>query len=301
MKSKPLVSLILVVKDGMPYIKQAIRSVQQQTYKNIELIVQDGKSTDGTVEFLQDLGGIKNIQIKSESDDSLADGWNRALKRCKGEVIGSIDADNILKKEALEIISKLLGKYPKVAAIYGTSKLIDSNGKIIQKGRRQELAKPFNLIRLMRCELVPPFASSFFRAKSCKEKLYCDERMEACWDFDLWLRLSSLHIESIPHIISYTRRHSGSSTCQQENYEKFIMNKTYALKKHLSYLGQSTVTRELYRYALAGIYTWAAESAYALEGRSQRFYRFCKQATTLDPYIERIRELREYARNNTSL
>jgi len=301
MNKQPLVSLILVVENGMPYIKQAIRSVQQQTYGNIELIVQDGKSTDGTLEFLQNLTGIKNIQIKSEPDNSQADGWNRALKRCKGQIIGSIDADNILKREALEIITKLFKKNPQVAAIYGTSKLIDNYGKVIQKGRGKEVVKPFNLIRLMRCELVPPFASSFFDAILCKEKLYCDERMETCWDFDLWLRLSDLPITATGSVLSYTRRHQNSSTCRPENYEKFCLNKIYALKKYLSRFPQDKPLMALYQFSVAGIYTWAAESIYGLEGTSRRFNYFGKKALFFDAYSERISQLKLYAQNNAPL
>ncbi len=300
MSSKPLVSLTLVVKNGMPYIKDATRSVKQQTYKKFEVIVQDGNSTDGTLQYLQSLKSILNMKIKSAQDSRPEQGWNRAIKRCRGEIIGSIDADNLLKRDALENVVKIFKKNPRAGALYGISLLINEQGKKI-KNQPKITNKTFNLIRLMRCDLVPPFATAFFQTKVAGKNLRIEESLKTCGDFDLWLRLSHLPIIATNQLLSYTRVHPKSSTKKSQNYDQFCKDKLQAIDNYFSKFKQNHSLKLLKDYLAGGVYTWAAESIYNIEGKSKNFKKFLKLATALDPYNERAHQLTEYARQNLPL
>ena len=91
-----LISLILTVKNGMPYLPEAINSLRNQTYKNFELIVQDGASSDGSFEYLKGVNDIPGFSLESGPDSGSNEGSNKCFHRAKGDLIGSIDADNIL-------------------------------------------------------------------------------------------------------------------------------------------------------------------------------------------------------------
>lgn len=291
MFSTPLISLILCLKNGMPYLSKAIDSVRAQTYRHFELIAQDGGSTDGSLEFLEQVSGIPSVQIESAPDTGTAQAYNRAIQRCKGDIIGSIDADNLLGKEALTIIVKRLEQYPDCAAIYGQSNIIDEQGQTIEPFTHTH--GPFDLLRLMRCDLVPPFATSFFSRVVCGDELRFNEKLKICADFDLWLRISHLPIIMIPNVVGSTRISEKSLTCSAENYDQFCDIKISSLKYYLARYEWNILVNNIYRHSVAGIYLWAAESVYRLEGASDRFNQYCERASALDPYSKRLRKLKE--------
>src|SRR5215472_17860059 len=124
MGEQPLVSMIVCVRNGMPHVLETIESLRAQTYRNYELVVQDGASTDGTREFLESLSGFPSMSVVSEPDTGMGQGLNRALKRCRAEIVGSIDADNRLKPHAIEIAVKAFGARPDAAVVYGACDMI---------------------------------------------------------------------------------------------------------------------------------------------------------------------------------
>src|SRR5262249_24903502 len=99
--SQPRVSLILCVKNGMPYLRDAPPSAAAQTCRDFELVVQDGASTDGSLELLRSATGLPEVSLVSAPDAGLGDGCNRAIRRCRGDIVGTIDADNLLEPDAV--------------------------------------------------------------------------------------------------------------------------------------------------------------------------------------------------------
>ena len=285
---RPLFSLLLIVKNGMPFLPEALRSVAGQTYRDFELIVQDGVSTDGTLEFLEKLDGIPNVDIVSEPDSGLGQAYNRAVARCHGEIIGTIDDDSLLEPDALETMGALFVKHPHAAAIYGAMKILDEQWRVTSVLR----PAPFDLLRLMRCELVPPFAASFFSRTACGEALRFDERRNVVQDFDLWLRLSHLSIIMVPSIIASTCNSGGLNMgSQPDYYDRFCEGKIDALKNHLAPL-EGTPRMGVWRQCSAGVYCWAAESVFDLVGASDQVRRYVQLASELDPWYSRIEVLR---------
>jgi len=279
--------VILCVKNGFPYLPHAIESLTRQTYRRFELVVQDGSSTDGTLEFLRGVKGIPAPRIASQTDSGVGQASNRALRRCRGEIIGSLDADNLLEPDALAAAVEIFSRHPTCAAVYGASKVIDDQGRflgVFDSG-------PFDLSRLLRCELVPPFASCFFSRRVCGRELRFDEELETCADYDLWLRIGHRPIVNTAVPLSSTRVSDRSMTRRPEVYEKFCRDKISALERYLNRYERNPVMEETYQEAMAGICLWAAESLFDLEGRTHRFNQFFQRAARLRPGRERARRL----------
>ena len=97
----PLFSLILPVLNGMRGLERATAALQEQTYRNFELIVQDGGSTDGTLDYLAQVS-LPRIDIVSEPDTGKAQAFNRAVRRCQGPLIVPITCTGWLEPNALE-------------------------------------------------------------------------------------------------------------------------------------------------------------------------------------------------------
>jgi glycosyltransferase involved in cell wall biosynthesis len=91
--NKPKISIITVVWNNAKTIKDAINSVLSQTYKNIEYIIIDDASTDGTVEIIQSYGS-KITKFVSEKDDGLYDAMNKGISLATGDVIGILNSDD---------------------------------------------------------------------------------------------------------------------------------------------------------------------------------------------------------------
>ena len=120
-KSKPIISIITVVLNDKKNIENTIKSILEQNYKNIEYIVIDGGSTDGTVEVINKYKDKINYWI-SEKDRGIYDAFNKGMRVSKGKFIGFINSDDIYKKNALKIISNYIEKNQQPDFIFGSVK-----------------------------------------------------------------------------------------------------------------------------------------------------------------------------------
>jgi glycosyltransferase involved in cell wall biosynthesis len=98
---KPLVSLITVVYNGFRHIEQAIQSVISQTYKNIEYLIIDGGSTDGTLEIIKQYDDAIDYWV-SEKDTGIYNAMNKGICLCHGEIIGLLNSDDFYFQTSIE-------------------------------------------------------------------------------------------------------------------------------------------------------------------------------------------------------
>jgi hypothetical protein len=150
----------------------------------------------------------------------------------------------------------------------------------------------FDQQALMRCELVPPFSTSFFNRKRCAPELRGDPTLTAGQDFDLWLRLSARTIVRSTTILGATRVSYKSMTRNPENYERFCREKIAALNYFIADHPHLHSERDA---AVSGIYCWAAESILEIEGLGQRFQSFLERAAGLSPGSGRVQQIRARA------
>ena len=121
MVKEPKISIITVCKNSSATIEETIKSIIKQNYNNIELIIIDGKSTDDTLTIIEKYK--KNVSsLVSEIDDGIYDGFNKGLKLATGDLIGFVNADDILTDNALEILKNYYQKNPNVDFIFGSVK-----------------------------------------------------------------------------------------------------------------------------------------------------------------------------------
>src|SRR5439155_13950516 len=100
-RQTPLVSIITIVYNREAYLEQAINSVLQQSYPNIEYIVIDGGSTDNSVSIIKKYASKIQYWV-SEPDNGIADAFNKGLMKANGNIIGFINADDWYEPIAVE-------------------------------------------------------------------------------------------------------------------------------------------------------------------------------------------------------
>jgi glycosyltransferase involved in cell wall biosynthesis len=292
MAGSPLVSIILCVRNGLPHVREAVESVRALTYRNLEVVVQDGASTDGTLEYLESITGLPAMSIVSEPDSGIGQGFNRAVRRCRGEIVGSVDADNLLRPNAVDIVVRQFAEHPHAAVIYGACDMIDGNRRFIHSWNPPE----FDLLGLMEGAVVPPFATSFFSRRMCGDDLRFDEEFLTVADFELWLRLAHLPIVRIFDVLADVRVGDQSSTWNAANYDSQCGYKIRALKKLLEGPARDRVLKSLYERAEAGIYLWAVDSMAVIDGGQEQIDRYFERATKGDLRSERFRDVLTRAR-----
>jgi glycosyltransferase involved in cell wall biosynthesis len=130
------VTLITVTLNSEKYLEESILSVINQNYKNIEHIIIDGESTDGTLAIIEK---YKEHIAKSvsEKDYSMYDAINKGMKMATGDIIGTLNSDDILASN--DVISKIVESFEseKVDVVYGDLLYVDQEdtSKVLRKWR----------------------------------------------------------------------------------------------------------------------------------------------------------------------
>jgi glycosyltransferase involved in cell wall biosynthesis len=131
---QPLVTVITAVFNGQPYVAQCLESVLRQDYPNIEHIVLDGGSSDGTVGVLRQYDD-RIALWRSEHDRGIYDAWNKALLEARGDWICFLGADDEFFPGAVSAYMALAAKNPQAEYLSSEARLVFPSGKEITIGR----------------------------------------------------------------------------------------------------------------------------------------------------------------------
>ncbi len=119
--SQPLITIITVCKNKSEFIEETILSIKNQKYKKVEHIIIDGVSTDGSLEIIKKYQNDIDY-IVSEPDLGNYDAINKGIELSTGDLIGVVNADDILLPDALNILVNYYTKYPKIDFFFGSVK-----------------------------------------------------------------------------------------------------------------------------------------------------------------------------------
>lgn len=218
------ISIITIVWNGMPFVEKTIKSVLKQNYSNLEYIVIDGGSTDGTVDVIKsrESGITKWI---SEKDEGIADAFNKGLSFATGDYILFLNADdalsdaNILKKVAGEILSN---DYP--ALLYGDYDILErDSGEFMYHGR-----VTFSPQKLIYGQVLP-HPCLFTSRRYFEEYGNFDTGFKIAMDYE-WLLRGGLkeRIVHVPLLITNVRNGGISTLDQNRTVAEIIL----ALRKN---------------------------------------------------------------------
>ena len=118
-KNLPLVSIITVVLNNKKFLQQSINSVLNQSYKNYEHIIIDGKSTDGTLNILKKNNSKIDYWV-SEKDRGIYDAMNKGIKLSRGSLISILNSDDIYYKHALKTAVNYFNRYKYIDFLFGS-------------------------------------------------------------------------------------------------------------------------------------------------------------------------------------
>ncbi|WP_186429899.1 glycosyltransferase [Clostridium sp. BSD9I1] len=219
-----MVSIIIPVFNGEKFISDAIRSVLNQTYKNIEIIVIDDGSIDKTADIVKNFDKIRYIY---QNNKGPAASRNLGMALSKGEYIAFLDADDLYEPEKIQKQMEILEKYKEIDVVYNDMKLVDENLQFIKYINSDyviEDGKSFLAMLLFR-QIVPIPPSIMMRRKCYDEGIKYDEKLIHAEDYEFIIRLGEKHqFKYLQEPLYIYRRHEENLTNKHESQVKAEIN-----------------------------------------------------------------------------
>ena len=190
--SRPTVSIVIATYNQIDHLKECIESCLAQTYSNIEIVITDDASTDGTVDFLRQIE-VKEKKIElvfSETNTGVTANFNRGVKAAKGDWIKVLAGDDRLPFDSIQQFVNAINDEKKVLFV---SDLLSFDGKS-EFGRR--ITQPtwfFDLSQIQQLKCLccenPLNIPGLFLSRVDLENLdYYDERFEMLEDYPFWFK-----------------------------------------------------------------------------------------------------------------
>lgn len=207
----PRISIVMPCFNAVAYVEEALRSVLLQGYPDLELIVMDGGSTDGTVDVIMRYESWLTYWI-SEKDRGQSHAINKGLERATGELFNWFNADDVMCPGTLFVLAVAFESNPgAVGAIGSILSFDEQGGRTVWKpvlGNKEEIgnwAAPTFL----------PQPSALFDCQLCKQIGGVNEKLHYVMDIELMMRLADHGVfVTVDQVTSHFRAHAGSKTFQ---------------------------------------------------------------------------------------
>lgn len=221
-----LVSVVIPCHNDGRYIEETIRSVENQTYEEIEIVIIDDASTDEQTRKVLDKLSSKHRVIRFKENHGPSKGRNEAIIQSKGEIILCLDADDIIEPKYIEKGIEIFRSRPSVGVVYCRARYFDN--------RQGPWALPKYSVGRMLIENVI-FISAMFRKDLWAKVGGFDEKMKWREDWDFWLSVieQKVEVEMIDEVLFNYRIKAQSRDQSFMKNPRDVEMQTYAIRmKH---------------------------------------------------------------------
>jgi glycosyltransferase involved in cell wall biosynthesis len=227
--AEPLVSIVTPCFQGARFLEKTIHSVLAQDYPNVEYLVMDGGSTDGTVEILK--RHSSRLRFVSAHDGGAADAINRGFEQCRGSIFGWLNADDVYLPGAIRKAVKRLAAVPEADVVCGQGCWIDEGDQPLGP---YPTAIPGDARGLEReCGLCQP--AVFFRREAFESAGGLNAKLHFAFDYDLWIRLARQgRFAAIPEMLAASRMHRDNKTLGSRR--RVFQENIELLRSHFGYV-----------------------------------------------------------------
>lgn len=241
--NQPLVSVIIPSYNHERYVEQAIMSVIDQTYKNLELIIIDDGSKDKSPYLIKTLISkfdSSNIIFEIQENKGLSKTLNKGIRMANGEFIAFLASDDMYLPNLIEeCVNVLSNEKPNVCAVYTDGFIIDGNGrKICKHSEKFKIPLSKNVYKELLLRNWIGAVGVLYRKSSLIKCGLFDEDIEI-EDYDLFLRLTKIfQIKYIPKLLFLYRRHGLNYSKDEKrvaDQTKLLAKKHKDLNSYLNY------------------------------------------------------------------
>jgi len=179
------VSIITPSFNQSAFLEQTIHSVIEQDYPDIEYIVIDGASTDGSADIIKKYSSRLAYWI-SEKDSGQADAINKGMRRAKGEIVAWLNSDDYYLPDAIKSAVAAFESNPQAVMVYGNMLAVDQNSQTINQLRYRQLT-----LKDLLCFQIIGQPAVFFRRGAFEEAGGLDLNFHFVLDHQLWIKLAA--------------------------------------------------------------------------------------------------------------
>ncbi len=253
-----LISIVTPCHNNAPHLEACIESVLAQDHPEVEHIIQDGASDDGTVDILRSYDG--RVDWVSEPDIGQADGLDRALRRCRGDAVLVLNSDDVLLPGACAWAARHMARHPEAAVVYGDIYIVNRFDEIIGA---QFGPDPYDYEKVFCLEQVIPAQAAFLsRRHLAQVGLGVDPTIDTCPDYEMMVRIGSrFPMVHEPYFVSKYRWHPHPDSRLPRSAQRFVTSKRKVMRKFYQDPHARAQLRCSLRHAEAGLHQWAAVQA----------------------------------------
>lgn len=207
--TQSLVSIVVPSYNQAPFLEQCICSILEQDYPDIEIIVIDGGSTDGSVEIIRRYQDRLAYWV-SEPDNGQSHAINKGFHRTQGEIVAWLNSDDVYFPYSVSLAVQRFQEKPDLSLFYGHCVFIDEQGNFIRYFTETE---PWVKSRLLNYSDFIMQPTTFFPREKLLQAGLLDETLHFGMDWDLWCKLASVgdvHFER--GVIAANREYGSTKT-----------------------------------------------------------------------------------------
>jgi glycosyltransferase involved in cell wall biosynthesis len=267
-ESTPLVSVVIAAFNAEPYIEDACRSVLQQTYASIELIVVDDGSTDRTADIVRNVAGAdQRVRLIRQSNGGVAAARNRAIAEASGEFIAPLDADDVWAPAKLERqVRRLQDGGEQTGLAYCWWAWIDEGNEVLDRSPRWDI-EGCVWPQLIEVNFTGGASVPMFR-RICVQELggysvtLRDAGSGGCEDWDLALRVAERYQAAVvPAVLVGYRRHAANMSANYgtmwRSHSRVLME--FAERHPMVPRDRFRRSRAQFALHLAGVAFWSGD------------------------------------------
>ncbi len=232
------ISIITPILNGRSFIRQTVESVLSQSGDfELEYIIRDGGSTDGTLEILDEYQD--RCRVFSEPDDSPQEAINQGMNMATGEIGGWLNGDDIYRPGALQAVADLFSRRHDCRWCYGRCRIIDN----VDRSIRWPISLYKHLLgavysrNVLLCENYISQPAVFWRLDLWHQLGGLNSAYLAAWDYELWLKMAAAaRPEVLRRTLACFRRHPDSiseNNFEQQFEEELQIARFYGRQVHV--------------------------------------------------------------------
>jgi len=206
-------SIITITRNSERYLRETIESVISQDYQDIEYIIIDGESTDGTLDIIKGYAAMDGrIRWISEPDRGISDAMNKGIRLAAGDVVAHIHSDDYYAgNDVFSSVATAFRVHPEALWLTGGEYVVDERGVILREIR----VRRYGYRKLIRCNFIL-HPATFVRSEGFRRAGLFDVDRSYAMDYDLWLRLGALGAPiAVDRPLACFRLHEGSVSSAQ--------------------------------------------------------------------------------------
>lgn len=247
----PLVSVIVPNFNHRQFLPERFRSIFEQTYRNLEIVVLDDASTDGSLDYLRSLQSPFPLRLVANptNSGSVFGQWHRGVTDARGEYVWIAESDDSCEPDLIEKLLAVAARNPEIGLVYAQSRIIDANGRSlgsfidytdeIDRDRwrqdyvntgRDEAAR-YLIVR----NTIPNASACLSRRTALVAADLASISLRVCGDWLAYARICEHHdIGFVADELNFFRRH-GATARERANRDGSFVAEVYAVQNHIAH------------------------------------------------------------------